>query len=88
MKTVSITFAGPKSDAMAKRFYSYLVDGGLEDQLIEALSDKAEGGPGATLEISDCDTAGLAVLFQCQETAAAARPASKRVPRKRPGKRE
>lgn len=83
MKTVSITFAGPKSDAMAKRFYSYLVDGGLEDQLIEALS-----GKGATLEISDCDTAGLAVLFQCREAAAAIRPASKRVPRKRPGKRE
>ena len=83
MKTVSITFAGPKSDAMAKRFYSYLVDGGLEDQLIEALSEK-----GATLEISDCDTAGLAVLFQCQEAAAVGRSASKRVPRKRPGKRE
>jgi len=83
MKTVSITFAGPKSDAMAKRFYSYLVDGGLEDQLIEALSEK-----GATLEISDCDTAGLAVLFQCREAAAVVRPASKRVPRKRPGKRE
>lgn len=83
MKTVSITFAGPKSDAMAKRFYSYLVDGGLEDQLIEALS-----GNGATLEISDCDTAGLAVLFQCREEAAAIRPASKRVSGKRPGKRE
>lgn len=83
MKTVSITFAGPKSDAMAKRFYSYLVDGGLEDQLIEALSEK-----GSTLEISDCDTAGLAVLFQCKETVSVVRPASKRVPRKRPGKRE
>ena len=83
MKTVQITFTGPKSDELARRFFHYLVDGGLEDQLIEALS-----GNGSTLEISDCDTAGLAVLFQCQEVTAAARPASKRVPRKRPGKRE
>jgi len=81
MKTVQITFAGPKSDAMAKRFFSYLVDGGLEDQLIEALSEK-----GATLEIGDCDTTGLAVLFQCREADVVIRGASKRVPRKREGK--
>lgn len=75
MKTVQITFAGPKSDVMAKKFFTYLVDGGLEDQLIQELS-----GDGATLEINDCDTKDLVVLFQCQETA------TKRVPRKRPGK--
>lgn len=75
MKTVQITFAGPKSDVMAKKFFTYLVDGGLEDQLIQELS-----GDGATLEINDCDTKDLAVLFQCPETA------TKRVPRKRPGK--
>lgn len=75
MKTVAITFAGPKSDALAKRFYTYMVDGGLEDQVIEALS-----GNGSTLEIGDCDTEDLAILFQCREDA------SKRVPRKRGGK--
>lgn len=75
MKTVSITFAGPKSDVLAKRFYTYMVDGGLEDQVIEALS-----GNGATLEISDCDNEDLAILFQCREDA------SKRVSRKRGGK--
>lgn len=72
MKTVQITFAGPKSDAMAKKFFSYLVDGGLEDQLIEQLS-----GKDMTLQISDCNTEDLAVLFQTLET---------RVSRKRAGK--
>jgi hypothetical protein len=62
MKTVQIAFAGPKSEEMAKRFFTYMVDGGLEDQVIEALS-----GNGATLEISDCNTKDLAVLFQCRE---------------------
>jgi len=81
MKTVQITFAGPKLDAMAKRFFSYLVDGGLEDQLIQALSEK-----GATLEISDCDTGDLAVLFQCREADVVVRGATKQVPRKRAGK--
>ena len=72
MKTVQITFAGPKSDAMAKKFFSYLVDGGLEDQLIEQLS-----GKDMTLQISDCNTEDLAVLFQTLES---------RVSRKRAGK--
>ncbi len=62
MKTVRIEFAGPKSEEMARRFYAYLVDGGLEDQLIQELS-----GDGATLEIGDCNTDDLAVLFQCRE---------------------
>jgi hypothetical protein len=71
MKTVQITFAGPKSAAMAKKFFAYLVDGGLEDQVIETLS-----GGGTTLEISDSDAGDLAVLFQCREEPA------KRVARK------
>lgn len=62
MKSVRIDFAGEKSEEMAKRFYAYLVDGGLEDQLIEALSDK-----GVTLEISDLNNDDLTVLFQCRE---------------------
>ncbi len=78
MKTVQITFAGPKSDAMAKRFFTYMVDGGLEDVLIQALSEK-----GATLEISDCSTEDLAVLFQCRETTTVVKDAGrKRVSRK------
>lgn len=62
MKTVQITFAGPKSGKMAKRFFACLVDGGLEDQVIQALS-----GNGGTLEISDNNADDLAVLFQCRE---------------------
>ena len=62
MKTVQLTFTGPKSDELARRFFHYLVDGGLEDQVIQGVS-----GKGATLEISDCNIEDLAVHFQCRE---------------------
>lgn len=81
MKTVHIEFAGPKSKKIAKRFYAYLVDGGLEDQLIEKLSDE-----GVTLEISDCSNDDLAVLFQCREIAAPAKSAKKPGTRKKAAK--
>lgn len=54
MKTVQITFTGPKSDDW--------VDGGLEDQVIQGVS-----GNGATLEIGDCNNEDLAIHFQCRE---------------------
>lgn len=72
MKTVKLTFAGLKSEEMAKRFYSYLVDGGLEDQLIQMIS-----GNGVTLGINDCNTKELSVLFQCSEMKAAKKPVKK-----------
>ncbi len=62
MKTVRIDFAGPKSEEMARRFYAYLVDGGLEDQVIQEISSDD-----TTLEIGDCNNDDLAVLFQCRE---------------------
>ncbi len=62
MKTVQITFTGPKSEVLARRFFTYLVDGGLEDQVIDGVS-----GDGATLEIGDCNPEDLAVHFQCRE---------------------
>ncbi len=62
MKTVQITFTGPKSDELARRFFHYLVDGGLEDQVIQGVSKN-----GATLEIGDCNIEDLAVHFQCRE---------------------
>lgn len=62
MKTVKIEFAGEKSEEIAKRFFSYLVDGGLEDHLIKTLSSD-----GVTLEIGDCNKDDLAVLFQCRK---------------------
>jgi len=74
MKTVRIDFAEPKSEDMARRFFSYLVDGGLEDQLIEALSEK-----GVTLEINDSNATDLAVLFQCREATMVIREAKNKL---------
>ncbi len=62
MKSVRIEFTGPGSEKIAQKFYSYLVDGGLEDHLIETLATKD-----TTLEIADCNNDELAVLFQCRE---------------------
>ena len=62
MKTVQITFTGPRSDDLARRFFHFLVDGGLEDQVIQGVS-----GHGATLEIGDCNNEDLAIHFQCRE---------------------
>lgn len=61
-ETVSLVFSGVKSSEMAKRFYSYLVDGGLEENLIAMLT-----GKGVTLEIRDCDNEKLTVFFQCSK---------------------
>jgi len=74
MKTVRIDFAEPKSEDMARRFFSYLVDGGLEDQLIETLSEK-----GVTLEINDSNATDLAVLFQCREATTVIREAKNKL---------
>ena len=37
MKTVKFTFVRGNSDAVAQAFYTWVVDGGLEDQLIDEL---------------------------------------------------
>ena len=60
--TVNLIFSGVKSEEMAKRFYTYLVDGGLEDHLIETLSED-----GVTLEIVDYNNKKLTVLFRCSK---------------------
>lgn len=39
MKKVTLTFVGFKSDEMAQKFYTWVVDGGLEDSIIDTLSD-------------------------------------------------
>ena len=58
-KAVSLVFNGVKSGEMAKKFFTYLVDGGLEDILIENLS-----GPGMILGISGFDKKKLTVSFE------------------------
>ncbi|TCL09175.1 hypothetical protein BXY66_1220 [Shimia isoporae] len=39
MRAVTITFVGDGSDEVAQAFYTYFVDGGLEDQVIDVLTD-------------------------------------------------
>ncbi len=63
--TVELAFEGEAGSEAARRFFSYLVDGGLEDQLIQML-----GGRGLELEISGCDSESLRVQFRCRKTAA------------------
>lgn len=73
--SVSLFFSGLKSKEMAKRFFTYLVDGGLEDQLIQTLS-----GKGLTLEIKNSNKKNLTVNFHCLKE----KPANKTV--KKPAK--
>ena len=75
--TVSLNFTGLKSGEMAKRFYSYLVDGGLEDHLIDTLSRE-----GVTLEINDCNTEKLTVTFQCSKDQPTKNAAKKTFPKR------
>jgi len=60
MKKVTISFEGERAEEMAGKFFTYLVDGGLEDSIDDHLSDeKTEVG------IGECDTTTLAVRFDC-----------------------
>lgn len=58
-KTVSLVFNGMKSGDMAKKFFTYLVDGGLEDIIIQAIA-----GHGVVLGISGFDKKTLTVNFE------------------------
>jgi hypothetical protein len=58
-KTVSLVFNGVKAGDMAKKFFTYLVDGGLEDIIIQAIA-----GHGVVLGISGCDKKTLTVNFE------------------------
>ncbi len=51
MKKVTLMFVGEGSERIADKFYSWLADGGLEDSLIETLSDREVSVVG----ISDMD---------------------------------
>ena len=42
MKTVSLTFVGDGSDEVAQAFYTWFVDGGLEDQIIDGLTEQTD----------------------------------------------
>lgn len=38
MKKVTLTFVGDHSDEVAQKFYTWVIDGGLEDSIIDNLS--------------------------------------------------
>jgi translation initiation factor IF-1 len=85
--TVTVSFMGLNAEEMAKKFFTYLVDGGLEDQVIQALS-----GKGVTLAIEDYSKKRLSVLFECMKeqpvkTANAAKKPVKKIVKKVPAKR-
>lgn len=61
MKKLEIEFFGSDSEAIAQKLYTYLVDGGLEDQLIDHLSDES-----IEVEMRDWDNKSLKVLFECK----------------------
>jgi len=73
-ETVSLIFNGVKSGEMAKKFFTYLVDGGLEDILIENLSE-----PGIILGISGFDKKKLTVSFEVAKDKPAKKAAKKPV---------
>lgn len=47
MKEVTFKFSGYKSDEVAQKFYTWVVDGGLEDGIIDTLSDEDVSVEGA-----------------------------------------
>ena len=42
MKKVTFTFTGDGSDQVADKFYTWVVDGGLEDQIADTLTDMTD----------------------------------------------
>lgn len=61
MNSVTISFEGDRGQEMARKFFTYLVDGGLEDAVIDHLSDaRTEVGIGA------CDAEKRTVRFDCK----------------------
>jgi len=41
MKKVTLTFIGDRSEFVAQQFYTWMVDGGLEDIIVDGLSDES-----------------------------------------------
>ena len=62
MRTVTFTFVGDKSDDVAQAFYTWVVDGGLEDQIIDTLDEQV--GEGTSVEgimVINNDTLDIAI---------------------------
>lgn len=61
MKKVTFTFAGEDSALMAQKFYTWYVDGGLEDLVVDTLT---ETGPSA-VETIEIDNDNLEIVLGC-----------------------
>lgn len=61
MKKVTFTFVGQDSEIMAEKFYTWYVDGGLEDLVVDTLS---ENGP-ANVETVEIDNNNLEIVLGC-----------------------
>lgn len=61
MKKVTFTFVGQDSDIMAEKFYTWFVDGGLEDQIIDTLSEE---GP-SKVDVTEINNDSLDIIFNC-----------------------
>lgn len=62
MKTVTFTFVGQDSDEMAQKFYTYVVDGGLEDQIVDTLTEQ---GP-SEVEMIEINNDELNIVMGCK----------------------
>lgn len=65
MKKVTLTFVGFRSDEIAEKFYTWVVDGGLEDSIIDTLSDDEVSVEG----ITDFNNSTLDVAIESKEAA-------------------
>lgn len=61
MKKVTLTFVGQDSDIMAQKFYTWFVDGGLEDQVIDTLT---EMGP-SKVDLIEINNESLDLIMGC-----------------------
>lgn len=61
MKNVTFTFKGQEAEKMAQQFYTWFVDGGLEDQIVDTLSEE---GP-SNVEVIEIDNDELNIVLEC-----------------------
>ena len=61
MKKVTFTFVGQDSEIMAEKLYNWYVDGGLEDLLVDTLTEE---GP-ASVETLEIDNAEREIILSC-----------------------
>ena len=62
MKKVTFEFVGQDAEEMAQKFYTWFVDGGLEDEIVDTLSDM---GP-SEVEVVEIDNEKLNIILNCK----------------------